>query len=171
MRNIGPTVWTKLAHSATGRCPREGTMLCRAARANETSLRPAIPARISSTRRGRIMNCGTRSIPSKKSRPTRDSRSFFVGYTSSKRGLSSELGVTGPEPVSPTGNFDLVARRLLRSPSLKAQSRSVLNSRLPAKFRPRARAFIGSDSYFRTGVFGESNPTLVGLPRRGGRDL
>ena len=34
-------------------------MLCRAAKVGGTSLRPAIPARISSTKRGRITNCAT----------------------------------------------------------------------------------------------------------------
>ena len=119
-RNLfGPTVCKKLAHSVTGRCPREGTILCRAAKADETSLRPAIPARISSTRRGRITNCATNSTRSKRFKTILDSRSSFAGSTSSRREHSSEPGVTEAGRISLTGKLGLVARVLSRPHSSK----------------------------------------------------
>ena len=103
-------VWTKPAHFVTGRCPREGIMLCRAAKADETSLRPAIPARISSTKRGRITNCATNSIRSRRFRPILGSRSSFAGFTGSRKERSSEPGVTENGPTNPID--DVVCSRL-----------------------------------------------------------
>ncbi len=80
-------------------------MLCRAAKADATSLRPAIHARISSTKHGRITNFATSSIRSKGFKPTLGSRSSFAGFRGSRKGLSSEPGATETGPTSPTGSF------------------------------------------------------------------
>ncbi len=115
-RNFGPTVWTKIAHSATGRCPREGTMLCRAAKADATSLQPAIPARISSTKRGRITNCATNLIRSKRFKTILASRSSFAGFTGSRKERSSEPDVTEAGPISLTDKLAIFVRVLSSSP-------------------------------------------------------
>ena len=106
--NIGPTVWTKFAHSVTERCPREGTTLYRAAKAVETSLRPAIHVRTSSTKRGRTMNCATSSTRSKRSGPILGFGSSFAGFTSSRKERSSGLGGTETEPASRIGKSALL---------------------------------------------------------------
>ena len=101
-KNIGPTVWTKFAHSITGKCPREGTTSYRAAKAVETSLRPAIRVRTSSTKRGRTMNCATVQHSRKRSGPILGFGGSFAGFISSRTGHSSELYATGPGRASLT---------------------------------------------------------------------
>ena len=115
-RNIRRTVWTKLAHSAIGRCPHEGTTLCLAAKAVETSLRPAIRVRISSTKRGRITNCAIRSTRSRRSSPILGSRSSFAGFTSNRKERSFGRDATGTEPANLTGDLGRLVRQPFPSP-------------------------------------------------------
>ena len=97
-------IWTKPAHFVIGRCPREGTTLCPAAKADETSLRPAIRVRISSTKRGPITNCAKNSTRSRRSKPMLASRSSFAGSTGSRKERSSGLDAIESEPAIPTAD-------------------------------------------------------------------
>ena len=64
-----------------------------------------IRVRISSTRRGRITNCATRSTRSRRSSPILGSKSSFAGFTSSRKERFSGLDAIESEPASPTADF------------------------------------------------------------------
>ena len=101
---ISDEVWTKHAHSVTVRCPREGTTLCRAAKADATSLRPAIPARISFTRPGATMSFATHSTRSKASWQILDFRNSSSGYINSSTPRFSEVAAVGLAGQESTGS-------------------------------------------------------------------
>jgi len=88
-------------------------MLFRAAKAVETSLRPAIRVRTSSTKRGRTLNCATRLTRSGRSGPILGFGSSFAGFTSSRKERSSGPGGTETEPASRIGKSSLLERPFL----------------------------------------------------------
>ena len=95
-------LWPIRARSVNGRSRRGDITWCRAAKAEPRSCRHAIPARTSSIRPGRIMNCATRSIRSRRSGAIPASRSSSVGFTSNRKEPFFGLVATGTEPVSHT---------------------------------------------------------------------
>jgi hypothetical protein len=90
-------LWPSRAFSVSDRSRRGDIMWSRAAKAGPRSCRRAIPARISSTRPGVIMNFGTRLIPWKQFLPTLVSRSSSSGCISSRTRLFSAANAVARE--------------------------------------------------------------------------
>lgn len=87
-------VWMIPASFACGKSLRAATTSCRAARADARSRRPAIVAKISSTRPGRITSCAMISTRWRKSARTSAFRSFSAGCTNRKPKPFSNLAAT-----------------------------------------------------------------------------